>query len=158
MAENTPTPDADRILAEHYLADANERLRYQHEFSQAAFKALLLVNGGAIVATLTYAGNVMKGAGAATLKTAIALYALGLVATLFAHLAAYFSQGQILDHTWDQAFRHLGVESSRPTPKAGATGTALIWAAVICATLALLAFVGGSWSAIEALSITPKRP
>jgi hypothetical protein len=53
------TENPQYIYARYLLDDAATRPRYQHEFSLAGFRTLILINGGAIIGLLTYAGNVL---------------------------------------------------------------------------------------------------
>lgn len=71
-------------------------------------KALALVNGGAAVALLTYAGNLVShapGAHMPHLKRALLCYCFGLFATVFAFMAAYFTQLRLYEEERD---RHAG--------------------------------------------------
>ena len=65
---NEETNGPQERLINFYLEDATDRLRFQHEYSIAGFKTLILINGGAVIALLTYAGNVKDGLKPANLQ------------------------------------------------------------------------------------------
>lgn len=142
--------DEEKRMLDHHLSDAIERIKSQNEFSQSAFRALLLINGGAIVAMLTYAGNVLKPDGVANLTLAFVGYASGLLCTVIAMIAAYFSQGAAFDHAWTESQRLLG----KPVPesKGSAVNLANRIIAVGLVIGALAGFVLGSAAALDALT------
>jgi hypothetical protein len=150
--DKEPTPQ-ERV-AQWLLDDSAQRHAYQHEFSLAGFKTLVLINGGAIIALLTYIGNHASGHTATAFSCAFASYAAGLVLAMIAYLAAYFSQGSFLNVTGQRAWTLLGMESAdKTTPETyAARGNLWIGAGVILCVLSLVAFVLGSWSAMNGLS------
>lgn len=94
--------DAIRRIAEQdhtaARAEAAERIKNQMSIADATMKALLLANGGAMVALFTFIGNALAKAGgkplfdAASLWTAFACFVAGLVAALLTHALAFVSQ------------------------------------------------------------------
>jgi hypothetical protein len=141
------------LLAKSRLADAALRLRYQHEFSVEGFKMLTLINGGAIIALLTYAGHSTGAMAATKLSHAFLAYTAGLVAAAFAYLAAYESQGSLMNHDVLEAYRLLGLEAKDgSTPDGYARrGMIKVYVAMSVSVLSLIAFVVGSWLAMSAL-------
>lgn len=144
--------EEEKRLFDHHLTDVQERVKFQHDFSQGAFKTLVLVNGGAIVAMLTYAGNVMKAASIAGLKFAFLCYALGLVVTIIANILAYVSQGSAMEYAWHRA----NVIAKRADPEAvvpGARSAEICRLGAVAAVIVGLAgFIGGSLAAMNALA------
>lgn len=139
------------------LEDANARLRYQHEFSLAGFRALILINGGAIIGLLTYAGNVLDKESAGRLAAAFIAYVVGLTSTTVAYIAAYFSQGMAMQAMLHEATRMLDIVEDPVTTAAKAErGVAwtnrCIGAGLILVVLGLLSFVVGSVLAMKALT------
>ncbi|MBS0482604.1 MAG: hypothetical protein JSR96_10715 [Proteobacteria bacterium] len=78
---------------DRHWGDASERLKSASEYALGALKGLFLANGGAIVGLLTFVGNAheahIKVGG---IRSAFALFALGLSAVLVAYIAGYVSQ------------------------------------------------------------------
>jgi hypothetical protein len=80
-----------------------ELLRATNTFEHAAIRPLVLLNGGAIVAVLTFVGHIMGEETAyryldrQAIKFAFILWALGLVAAYAATTLGYFSQHGFLN-------------------------------------------------------------
>ena len=152
----TATPPSNRVLGEHLLKDAEGRVRYQQEFAIAGLRALLLINGGAIIGLLTYAGNSSAERGAASLDIAFIWYVLALVATIMAYLFAYLSQGAFMNATVFSAMRQLeldpGEEGSVENTKCLAKrGNIAIGFAIALVVASLVGFIVGSFEAMSAL-------
>jgi hypothetical protein len=116
-------------------------LKGAFEFGAQALKSIELLNGGAVLALLTFYGSILKDAKPAHLdKKALTLalmsYAVGLCLGLFAALLAYFSQLQ------------------SATARNGGSEVAWRVAAVVLAILAALAFPLGTWFAVQAFVST----
>lgn len=144
------------IVAEEKLADAQDRVRYQHEFSLAGFRSLILINGGAIIALLTYAGNALERQDAAHLQSAFLWYVVGLVTTTTAYVFAYFSQGSYMNAIYTEALQQLGLHGTGESEKRNAAriqrrGTTFICIAVLLVIASLISFVVGSISAMNSL-------
>lgn len=146
-----PTPQ-ERI-ASWLLEDSAKRHGYQHEFSLAGFKTLVLINGGAIISLLTYVGHNANNHVADGMSRAFILYVAGLVLAVLAYLVAYASQGSFLNATGQKAYKLLGVDSADKTTAEQYTtrGRLAIAAGVILCILSLAAFVWGSCAAMRAL-------
>ncbi|WP_299307848.1 hypothetical protein [uncultured Croceicoccus sp.] len=148
--------ERDQQLIDFLATDVNDRLRFQHEFSLAGFRTLVLINGGAIIALLTYASNVAEG-GMASLRLAFMGYVIGLSATVVAYMSAYFSQGRLMDAMGSALFRQLGrvedEQKSREEQKKDTKhGSLWIAASVLLAVIGLIGFLSGSIFAMEALT------
>ncbi|USA40213.1 hypothetical protein NCF86_03390 [Pelagerythrobacter marinus] len=145
------------IVAEEKLADAHDRVRFQHEFSLAGFRSLILINGGAIIALLTYAGNALDRQDATQLQSAFLWYVAGLVTTTAAYVFAYFSQGAYMAVTYTEAMQQLGLhgtgaEEKRKSERQERYGGVFISIGVLLVVASLLSFVMGSISAMNALT------
>lgn len=139
------------ILAKHLLEDSTLRIRYQHEFSLAGFQSLILINGGAIIGLLTYAGNRTDTIAAHHLSGAFISYVIGLAGTILAYLFAYYSQGLFMSVETHDAFKRLGFETEKPV-NASRNGKRCVIVAVSLTIAGLVAFVVGSWLAMSGIS------
>lgn len=136
-----------------------QNLKSAIELGQQILKSLELVNGGAVVAILTFYGNVVKDGSkvpidplwlAAALKT----FAWGLAVALGAAACAYLGQlavatNQPDDWITDDAKRRAYTE------RANKLSIGLLAAAVAAALISLGLFGGGVWCSTNALS-TPQ--
>jgi hypothetical protein len=135
--------------------DVNERLKYQFEFSQAIFKSLFLINGGAIVALLTFIGNGKSIVDKTNLFLAMLFFCLGLAFILIAHFGAYFSQGYFMyassyqAHNAKRILYGLEIEAQDLIKKNNKKGMIAFIAAIVFAGLSLLFFSGGTIFALD---------
>jgi hypothetical protein len=141
-------------LIEFYLDDASERLRFQQEFSAAGFKALILINGGAVIALLTYAGNADDRM-AGSLQWAFAGYILGLVFAVLAYLTAYAGQALIMRHSVAEALAELRVQERDAIAQniRERRANISIGLGVGLCVFSLAAFIGGSLAAMAGLTL-----
>lgn len=117
MSERTPLSPDDlaRMASEDHAAaraEAGERLKFQNGIADAAMKALMLANGGAMVALFTFIGNLMAKAAngripfhTTSLWIAFACFVGGLVAALLCHICAFLSQDRFFKQTMQEAWR-----------------------------------------------------
>jgi hypothetical protein len=142
------------LLAKTRLGDASLRLRYAHEFSVEGFKTLTLINGGAIIALLTYAGHSAGTEVANKLAGAFLAYTCGLVAAVLAYLGAYESQSSLMNHDVLEAYRLLGLQAKGAEDPEGYArrGMIKVYLAMAISVLSLIGFVVGSSLAFSALS------
>jgi hypothetical protein len=141
-------------LIDFFREDATDRLRFQQEFSVSGFKTLILINGGAVIGLLTYAGNLADKAVATHLQWAFGGYTLGLVLAVLAYLPAYYGQGQVMLHSASVAFQAMGVEEPDEETQKKRVQRSELWigiATVLC-LLSVAAFVTGSISAMRGIS------
>ncbi len=144
-----------RIDYEALRDEAADRLRFQNELSQGILKNLLLINGGAIVALLTYIGNATRTVEAGYLVVAFWVLSASLFLTLLSFCAAFFAGEFWHDATISQSWNALEKSFGR-VPQWDETSelkkarlsykVALI---LIFASFAL--FVAGVYFAIEAI-------
>ena len=110
--------------------------------SVEALKMLGLINGGAAVALLTYAGALVTHGGSAPhIKWAIFWYCAGLFVTVLTFIIAYCTQLVLYD---EERKRHQGLQ----VRERHAIGVGF---AIVLALFAAIAFGLGCWSAAQAL-------
>ena len=129
------------------LALFDATIKWEH----AAIRALYLLNGGALVAVLTFAGNVFGGEAsklAAAMVWPMRIWVGGLALAAIASMAAFFSQ---------QAFyKREGRRWAERIPEAnqlGKQGVLIRRVAYFCAAASLISFIIGGWWASTALGI-----
>lgn len=157
MSEPSKT---DERISDYLLADAEQRLQYQHEYTLAGFKTLLLMNGGAIIALLTYAGNASDKVAAGQFIVAFLAYVAGLMLTAFAYLTSYTGQAHIMQDSVIQGMRWRGLDPSDDAMKVDheKLGNAAISMGKLLAVLSLAAFIAGSGFAVAAITDQPAKP
>lgn len=139
--------------------DVAVRVKYQHEFSIAALKSLMLANGGAIIALLTFIGNGKSHLEPGALRWAMLFYGAGLVLGLFTYFGAYMSQGEFVSAasyqmvTAQERMRgNMPDESWRAeADRRMKVGTRYIALAVGLAILSLILFGVGCWQALTGI-------
>jgi hypothetical protein len=109
--------------------------------STEAFKALQLLNGGAVVALLTYLGHLDTSSKVAdSVALPVGLFVAGLVARTLAFASAYFTQLALFN------------ESVENTDYWAPSHPSMLWVTLGIAILSLLAFGWGSFAAIAVLT------
>lgn len=108
-------PEAWAKIAENDLAaaraDAAERVKAQLTIADATMKALMLANGGAMIALFTFIGNlVAKTSGAIPFNTgrlwiAFACFVIGLTLALLCHVCAFLSQDRFFNQAMVEVWR-----------------------------------------------------
>ena len=149
---------ARKIAVEEYKVntqEAMERLRYQFDFSQSGLRNLQIVNGGAIVALLTFIGNGSERIDPNSVFWSFLWFSLGLAASLMSYFAAYLSQSHYMNlafhRAWDAQHRAEGSEARFPADDHERNGDRAIMASMALASASLLVFVVGAFVAIEGL-------
>ena len=164
---NKLSPDViARIAADDLAAaraDAAERVKFQVSIADTTMKALILVNGGAVIALFTFLGNLIGRGGSASFDTApiwsaFACFIGGLVAALLCHVAAFLSQdrffNQAMHEVWrtqEAAFTGEPNEPTKAERRLNCQGGWFYIAGVLLAILSALAFSAGSWFALTGL-------
>src|SRR3954466_14916041 len=100
-----------RMLAERRVDDSADRVRFQQQYTVEGFKTLTLINGGAIIALLTYAGSKTATGVTHDFGPAFIGYAVGLALSVLAYLFAYYSQGELSNGDMQEAYRLLGLQN-----------------------------------------------
>lgn len=108
-------PEARKNIAENDLAaaraDAAERNKAQLTIADAAMKALMLANGGAMIALFTFIGNLVAKSPAAVpfstqrLWGAFACFVVGLTAALLCYVCAFVSQDRFYNQAMVEVWR-----------------------------------------------------
>lgn len=130
------------------LSETSDRLKYQVEFAQSALKNLHLVNGGAIIALLTFIGNVNVEFDYRSLWWGFAWFCIGLTSSLMAYLGAYFSQAYFMNHTqkeaWSAQARARGMPDTSGGHREFKIGNIHLVMAIVFTFLSVVCFVIGS--------------
>ncbi len=159
-----------RMAAEDHTsarAEALERLKFQNGIADAAMKALMLANGGALVALFTFIGNLMarsvstRIAFASTqLWTAFALFVAGLIAALLCHICAFMSQDRLFNQTmreaWrtqDAAIRKVPTSIGEPEVKLFRQGSAFYLSGIVLSLVSVVCFAAGCGFALSGVLI-----
>ncbi len=128
-----------------------ERLRIQESLAQSCFRALVLVNGGAIIALFTLIGSNAGMGQAATgvsLWVAFGAFAIGLTTTIGAIISGYFMQVQYTFVTtmqmWNKQCEIAGEDQQNDFQKHLKRGAAWEYTAIALVVLSLVSFVVGS--------------
>ena len=123
-----------------------ENLKAAFAFGQQALKSCELANGGAVLAILTFYGNVVKDGAKVPIslewiRAALITFAIGLAITLIANLCAYL--GQVFVATGKPDAWTPSESAERFTQNRVRASDRLIAAAVIMGALGVLLFAGG---------------
>lgn len=141
---------------EAQTAEALARIQYQVDYSQTLLNALMVGNGGSIIALLTFIGNTGSKVEPAKMQSAFILYAAGLALVFVAYMAAFFSQFFMYNAAqymaWTAQARAQGRTSDYDVEGQGRWGNVAIAIGVFASLLSLGAFVWGSVSALKALT------
>lgn len=137
---------SDGELRTYWREDAIRRVESLSQFAQALWKSLMLVNGGAIVAILTFIGNTKITVDPASIWWAMACFVVGLAATMFSTLAAYICQSGYMRGSAESLFGE-----DTPTNQ----GEGWEWAAIAGIGAGIACFLVGSFIAMSAV-LAPK--
>jgi hypothetical protein len=149
---------ARKIAVEEYKVntqEAMERLKFQFDFSQAGLRNLQFVNGGAMVALLTFIGNGSDRIDENSVFWSFVWFSFGLAVSLASYFAAYLSQSHYMNlafhRAWDAQHRAEGSVTRFPADNYERNGDRAIFASMGLASASLLAFVIGAFVALEGL-------
>ena len=152
--------DPAKIMAREDYAmfseEGRERIRFQVEFSHAALRNLQLVNGGALIALLTFLGNSDASFDFRGLWWAFFWFGSGLVSSLAAYFGAFFSQHfymiQTFGEAWNAQHKARGLdEPNGDTLYHFRLGNIALATGIVLATCSLVFFVAGAFVALFAL-------
>lgn len=160
LIEQKPIPATEpsateRMLGEKRVDDTAERVRFQQEYAIQGFRTLTLINGGAIIALLTYLGNKQGQVAAQEFAPAFILYAIGLALSVVAYLFAYYSQEYLVTCDMQEAYKLLKVQSEegkKEQAEAQTIGERWGKRAVLLVVASLVSFLAGSSLAMWALT------
>jgi hypothetical protein len=138
------------------IDEAADRLRFQVEFAQSTLKNLYLINGGALVALLTFIGNTGIDFDQLAMWWSFLWFALGLAASMFAHLGAYFSQAYYMEQTFKQAWnaqlRAKGAQENFDFTREYRLGNFWLYFGVVAACTSLFMFIVGTFVGLDGLA------
>lgn len=154
----TEISEVDRRIAKLDLDlirdDAIRHGELSGQIAMSAWRGLVLVNGGAIIALFTLVGSGAVRVVGDAIWWAFAAFSMGLALALASNICGYLGQAYwLLDSSarlWNARDRMHGRPGSRPTDKWDANGMKAAYASFFTATLALLAFIAGAWLALSA--------
>lgn len=159
-------PEAWKKIAENDLAaaraDAADRVKAQLTIADATMKALMLANGGAMIALFTFIGNLVAKSPAALpfntarLWIAFTCFVVGLTTSLLCHVCAFISQdrfyNQAMVEVWrQQAAWQQGVPTMPDERESKLNGQGMIAYAVgiLLAIIGIIAFMVGCGFALS---------
>lgn len=165
--DGPPSPDdGDRKIAaldqSFFQASTLIRLESISNFAQSLWKGLMLVNGGAIVALFTLIGSTNQAVDRSWLWWAFFIFAAGIGSTLISNLTAYVTQSAFMQQDMSGAWNAQEQMHGRPpkwikdVERSSVYGTVFEWIALGSATVSLIAFLAGSWCALNAVIPTVK--
>src|SRR5690242_19738278 len=169
--ETPPPPTEPNLAARHIAAldydlakaDLLERLKFQASFAEIAWRSLTLVNGGAIVALLTFVGNAKPDVNANWLWDAFVAFCFGLAFCIASILTGFLAQAYFMKSTisnaWNFQAQMHGHQPRYTTEALGelCIGNIFEGIAVAAAVLSLVAFVIGAGFSVSAISVTAKK-
>ena len=122
-------------------AHAQETYKSMLSISVESMKALLLINGGAVVALLTFLGNAKAGKELAQFSgVPLAAFVCGVVFSVLTFAFSYATQFALFN------------ETVRPDSYRGPKHMAFLYISLLFVVLGLVAFVVGCFTSISALS------
>ena len=140
---------------DYQRAEVLHRSEVQNQLGQGALKSMMLVNGGAIIALLTFVGDKGKVADVLSLKIGMGCFGAGLFSGLLAYFAAYFSQADFMNHaaylTVRAQAKMVGGEEIVPPKVHVKRGSILLFAAVGLLLTSLSAFALGSAASLNGI-------
>ncbi|WP_257554162.1 hypothetical protein [Sphingobium sp. CFD-2] len=144
-----------RLNHDAKLAEESARLTYQTDFAQAALKNLMLVNGGAVVALLTFIGNSQATFDRAAMSVAFSSFIGGLLLGLAAYILAYFSQAFFMNmnalERSNTQFKMVMLDEPHKTDPTRRIGNCALYAAIGAAVGSVAAFGIGAWHAMNSI-------
>jgi hypothetical protein len=123
-----------------YTEHDSETYKSMISISVEAMKSLLLVNGGAVIAVLSYLGAINNPAVASQAGLPLGLFVAGVVFNVFTFVGSYLTQFALFN------------ESMRPKKYKGPKHETFLCLSFAFLALCLFSFVGGCISSIMLLS------
>lgn len=146
---------------DYYRQRGLEHLKTMVSLANEGLKALVLINGGAVVALLTFLGNAkFGGSGAARFAGPMALFALGVVAALVGYIMAYRTQYVLHNEERPEREGKVCADANGKPLKAFAKGAHSAWQArsAYCVFASLAFLCAGSGLSIDALTSVDMPP
>lgn len=145
---------------EQWMSGVADRLKFQQELGLGAIRSMILVNGGAVLALLTFLGNKSQPVTPADLRAAFLWYGVGLSLALLTFFAGYLGQGRYMWHDTSQAYdaqlRKAGLPEQYGAAAKKEARQGMLWTGLAVALLlaSLLSFAAGSWRALNGIVAT----
>jgi hypothetical protein len=168
MASVMPPSPTDAVIAARKVAeldfelakvDASERLKFQSDFAQAAWRLLTLVNGGAIVALFTFIGNAKPAIDHGLIWSSFVCFCAGLAFCALSIGAGFFAQAYYMKSNisvaWNkQAEMHGYAPAYTDVQKSEErTGEIAEYVGIGCAALSLISFIAGAACALSGVTV-----
>jgi len=151
--------NARAVALQEYEAQTSEaqaRVQYQIEYAKTLLNSLMLGNGGAILALLTFIGNTGSKVAPAMMHNAFGLYATGLAFVFVAYIGAFFSQFFFYNAAqfmaWNAQAQANGLEPGYNVGPEGMRGNIAMGVGIVFCFLSLICFIWASVSALNALT------
>ena len=147
-----PLPPSVMELQHAFLREeVRDRLKMQESLAQAIFRALMLANGGAIIALFTLIGSkadIAEQVAGPSLWFAFGAFAVGLAATILSNVSAFFMQIHYATMTerqmWNNELELAGRPASYDVESCLAAGDRWEKAAIAAVGVSLAFFVLGA--------------
>lgn len=132
----------------HNLQESAQRQQFQQDLALGALKGLNIINGGGILALLTFMGHNTARPNQLELASAIQCFAGGLGANLLAYIFGYFAQSEYSDLIAHQACNDqrtlLGLAHEDETKGSRARGNTHLSVGIMLALASLGLFAAGA--------------
>ena len=136
--------------------DAEKRLEFADSYAHAGLKSLFLVNGAAIVALLTFAGNADLEFDKRGIFWSFAWFSIGICFNITSYFGAYFNQNFYMitstKRSLNAKYAALGIPHTIDESKDMRTGNIWIGVAILSAVLSFVLFVTGAFVALVAIT------
>ena len=147
--------DIARLDYEAAKEEGIERLKFQNDLANSVLKNLLLINGGPIIAILTFVGNIKPDLSRLDLKGSLMLFATGCLFCVVAYIFGFFAGERFHDATmseaWNAQLRMNGENPQHPALAEIKCGRCIYNFAILFVVASVLAFAIGVYQAMEAL-------
>lgn len=159
MTDLPVTPEHEREIGrmdyEASIKEASDRLRFQHEIGLAAVRSVLLANGGAVVALLTFIGNKEANFDAADLSRAFTFFSLGIGASLLSMWSSYVGQEWLSNMrtsiAWNYQQDMRGKPRSNEFEKERTAGWRLMLVSSAFVLTGVGSFIAGAFTALRGI-------
>lgn len=155
LPSHQPEREIERMDYEASIKEAGDRLRFQHEIGLAAVRSILLVNGGAVVALLTFIGNTQGKFDGVDLSRAFTFFCVGVVASLLSMWTAYIGQEWLSNMrtsiAWNYQENMRGKPSAHDFEKERKAGWILMSVSSAFVLTGVATFIAGAFAALSGI-------
>lgn len=159
MSPDEQKREMARLDYEYHRQETTDRLHIQEALGTGALKALVLINGGAIVALFTFLGNADADRisfDSDQVWVGFGLFVGGLVAAVCAQIAGYFMQARFgvatTHEMWNAQAKSLGAEPQYDATKPYRDGMVCQGFAIFLVVAALVAFCAGAATVLSGVA------